>query len=198
MEYFGAGILDKNTEVVRCSLVVVRKFRAMKTSILLVALSVFGTTAFAQTKDYSNDVASVDAIITAVYDVISGEPGAARDWERFRYLFRPETRLIPTTKTPQGELTTKPMTPEEYVTAFSSRISKGFFEKELHRTTEQYGTLTHAFSTYEAREKKDGPVIARGVNSIQLFHDGKRYYIVSIFWCSEAMGFPLTEKYLTK
>jgi hypothetical protein len=170
----------------------------MKSYILLLVLAVLGTAAFAQTKDYSKDVASPDAIIKAVYEVISGEPGAARDWERFRYLFRPETRLIPTRKSPQGDLITQAMTPEEYITAFNSRIPTGFFEHELHRVTEQYGTVTHAFSTYEAREKKDGPVIARGINSIQLFHDGKRYYIVTIFWCAEGMGFPLPEKYLAK
>ena len=177
---------------------VVRKLRLMKSYQLLFVLFVTGTGAFAQAKDYSKDVASADAIIAAVYDVISGEPGAARDWDRFRYLFRPETRLIPTRKSPQGELITQAMAPEEYVTAFSSRIAVGFFEKELHRVTEQYGTITHAFSTYEAREKKGGPVIARGVNSIQLFHDGKRYYIVTIFWCAEGMGFPLPDKYLSK
>jgi hypothetical protein len=90
------------------------------------------------------------------------------------------------------------MTPEEYIQAFASRISTGFFEHEVHRVQEQYGTVTHAFSTYEAREKKDGPVIARGINSIQLFYDGSRYYIITIFWCHEAMGFQLPEKYLGK
>jgi hypothetical protein len=88
------------------------------------------------------------------------------------------------------------LTPEEYVTLFSSRIASGFFERELHRTTEQYGTVTHVFSTYETKEKKDGAITNRGINSIQLFHDGNRYYIVNIFWCAEGMGFPLPEKYL--
>jgi hypothetical protein len=157
--------------------------------LLLVLLT---TTAFAQSKD----VESVDGIISALYDVISGDPGAPRDWDRFRNLFRPEARLIPTRKTPQGELTVAPLTPDDYVQMFSSRISTGFFEKELHRVTEQYGTVTHVFSTYETREKKDGPVTNRGVNSIQLFHDGKRFYVLNIFWCAESMGFPLPEKYL--
>ncbi|HZY78495.1 MAG TPA: hypothetical protein VFE50_03160 [Cyclobacteriaceae bacterium] len=167
-------------------------------SLPLLLLLLASTTTLAQTKDYSKDVASPDAIIAAVYDVISGGPGVARDWERFRYLFRPETRLIPTRKSPQGDLVTQAMSPEEYVTAFASRVPTGFFEKEVHRVQEQYGTVTHAFSTYEAREKTDGPIIAKGINSIQLFYDGKRYYIVTIFWCAEAMGFPLPEKYLAK
>jgi len=164
----------------------------MKT-LLLVLLA---TTAFAQTKDYSKDVSSVDNIIAALYEVISGDPGTARDWDRFRNLFKPETRLMPTRKNPQGELTVVAMSPEDYVKLFESRIATGFFEKELHRATEQYGTVTHVFSTYETKEKKDGPVTNRGINSIQLFNDGKRFYVINIFWCAESMGFPLPDKYL--
>ena len=33
------------------------------------------------------DVASIDAIMKAVYDVISGDAGQKRDWDRFRSLF---------------------------------------------------------------------------------------------------------------
>ena len=151
---------------------------------------------FSQQKDYSKDVGSVDAITSALYEVISGDPGQARDWARFRNLFKPETRLIPTRKNETGELIIKALSPEEYIELFSSRISGGFYERELHRATESYGTVTHIFSTYETKEKKDGPVTNRGINSIQLFHDGKRYFVVTIFWCAESMGFPLPEKYV--
>lgn len=167
-------------------------------SLLLPLLIVVSTTSFAQTKDHSKDVASVDAIISALYEVISGDPGAARDWDRFRNLFKPETRLMPTRKSPQGELTLAALSPEDYVKLFESRVATGFFERELHRTTEQYGTVTHVFSTYETKEKKDGPVTNRGINSIQLFNDGKRFYVINIFWCAESMGFPLPDKYLSK
>lgn len=162
------------------------------------ALVLLATAAFAQTKDYSKDVGSVDNIIAALYEVISGDPGAPRDWDRFRNLFKPETRLMPTRKNPQGEPMLAALTPEDYVQMFSTRISTGFFERELHRVTEQYGTVTHAFSTYETKEKKDGPVTNRGINSIQLFFDGKRYYVINIFWCAESMGFPLPDRYLSK
>ena len=150
---------------------------------------------FAQ-KDYSADVKSVDAIVATLYDVISGEPNTPRDWDRFRNLFKPETRLIPTRKTETGDLTLKTLTPEDYVQLFTTRITTGFFERELHRTSETYGTVTHAFSTYETKERKDGPVTNRGINSIQLFYDNHRYYVINIFWCAESMGFPLPEKYL--
>jgi hypothetical protein len=164
----------------------------------LIPIFFIASSAVAQTQDYSKDVASIDATIAALYEVISGEPGAIRDWNRFRNLFKPEARLIPTRKSPQGELTLQTLSPEEYIQLFSSRISTGFYEKELHRNTEQYGTIAHVFSTYETKEKKDGPVTNRGINSIQLFSDGKRFYIINIFWCAEGLGFPLSEKYLNK
>ncbi len=156
----------------------------------------FPVAAMAQQKDRSADVASPEAITAALYNVISGDPGQGRDWDRFRNLFKPESRLIPTRKSENGEITIKALSPDEYIELFSTRIAGGFFEKELHRVSESYGTVTHIFSTYETREKKDGPVTNRGINSIQLFNDGKRYYIVNIFWCAESMGFPLPEKYL--
>ncbi len=147
-------------------------------------------------KDYSADVKSADAIIAALYDVISGDPNTPRDWDRFKNLFKPEARLIPTRKSDKSELTIKSLTPDEYVQLFSSRISTGFFERELHHKIETYGTLVHIFSTYETKEKKDGPVTNRGINSIQLFYDGTRYYVVTIFWCAENTGFPLPDHYL--
>jgi hypothetical protein len=153
---------------------------------------------FSQTKDYTIDVKSEDAIIAALYDVISGEPNTPRDWDRFLFLFKPEGRLIPTRKSDTGELTTKAMTPADYVQLFQSRIPTGFFERELSRKSESYGTVTHAFSTYETKDKKEGSVTNRGINSIQLFKDKDRFYIISIFWCAESMGFPLPQHYLGK
>lgn len=152
-------------------------------------------TTSAQQKDYSADVKSLDAITTALYQVISGDP-APRDWDRFRNLFNPDGRLIPTRKDESGKLIIKAMDPEEYIQLFQSRIPTGFFERELHHTREEYGSVAHLFSAYETKEKKDGPVTNRGINSIQLFYNGTRYYIVNIFWCAESMGFALPEKYL--
>ncbi|MCB0489621.1 MAG: hypothetical protein R2820_00275 [Cyclobacteriaceae bacterium] len=150
----------------------------------------------AQSKDYNKDVSSIDGIITALYEVISGDASAPRDWDRFRNLFKPETRLIPTSKTKDGNFGLRSISPEEYVQMFTNNIKTGFFEVELSHTLEEYGTIAHVFSTYETRETKTGPVANRGINSIQLFKDKDRYYVVSIFWCAESMGFPIPDKYL--
>lgn len=166
--------------------------------VAIIILLLSGYTASAQTKNYDADTKSVESILSALYDVISGEPNQPRDWDRFRNLFKPEGRLIPTRKDDNGNLVIKALTPEEYVQLFQSRIPTGFFERELSRKIETFGTVTHVFSTYETKEKKDGPVTNRGINSIQLFYDNNRYYIVNIFWCAESMGFELPKKYLGK
>ena len=50
------------------------------------------------------DVASVDAIITAVYEAFSGSAGEERNWDRFRSLFIPEARLIAVVRREDGEV----------------------------------------------------------------------------------------------
>jgi hypothetical protein len=141
--------------------------------------------------NYTKDVSSEAAIISALYEVISGEPGAPRDWERFKYLFAKDAFLIPTNKSTEGVFGYRKMTPDEYINFFSTRIKTGFFEKELKHELVSFGTIAHVFSTYETKETKNGPVTNRGINSIQLFKDQNRYYIMNVLWCAESLGFTL-------
>ena len=168
----------------------------MKSILLFCLLGLCSQTASAASSNppntkYAKDVSSVDNIIAALYNVICGAPGEPRDWERFKYLFGKDAKLIPTGKIEGGNFIYRTMTPEEYITMFSTRIKTGFFEKELKRETVSFGTVYHAFSTYETRETENGPSTNRGINSIQLFKDQDRFYIVNIFWCAESMGFTL-------
>ena len=146
------------------------------------------------------DVASVDSIVAALYDVISGPAGKKRDWDRMRSLFIPGARLIPTGKRQSGEIASRVLTVEDYINGSSKAIEEGgFFEKEISRRTEIYGNIAHVFSTYETRRKSaDSKPFARGINSFQLMNDGKRWWIVTIFWQAEGPDNPLPEKYLTK
>ncbi|MBX2942055.1 MAG: hypothetical protein KF860_06900 [Cyclobacteriaceae bacterium] len=159
-------------------------------------LSLFCSSLFGQVADYSKDVKTKESIVSALYEVISGTPEQKRDWERFQNLFLPQSKLIPTGKNMQGEFTIRSISPDEYVQMFANNIKSGFFEKELHCEVEEYGTIAHIFSTYETRESINGPVRNRGINSIQLYNNGNRYYIVNIIWCAESMGFALPSKYL--
>jgi hypothetical protein len=145
------------------------------------------------------DVASMDAIIKAVYDVISGDAGQKRDWNRFRTLFYTDARLIPTGKDAQTGLTAaRPLSPEDYIKRVEPVFAKeGFYERETARRTEIFGNIAHVFSTYEAvHSKTDKKPFLRGINSIQLLNDGKRWWILNIFWQAETPETPLPEKYL--
>jgi hypothetical protein len=146
------------------------------------------------------DVASLDSIITAVYDVISGPAGKKRDWDRMRSLFIPGARLIPTGSRPGGVYGSRVLTLDEYIERASGNFEKqGFYEREAARVTEQFGQIAHAFSTYESRHAPDeAKPFQRGINSIQLMNDGKRWWVVTIFWQGEDQKSPLPAKYLKK
>ncbi|HEV2861811.1 MAG TPA: hypothetical protein VGX48_12450 [Pyrinomonadaceae bacterium] len=156
------------------------------------------------------DVGSPEQIVAALYDCISGPAGQKRDWDRMRSLFIPGGRLIPTG--PQRPPGTPPDAPasgdEEWaatvidVEGYVERAEKyleerGFFESEIARRSESYGHIVHVFSTYESRHTAEDPEpFARGINSIQLMNDGRRWWVVSIFWEPETPQNPIPEKYL--
>ncbi len=144
------------------------------------------------------DVASVEAIMKAVYDVISGDAGQMRDWDRFRTLFHKDARLIPTGLNAKTNLfEAHALTPEDYIKRVEPIFAKaGFYEKEIARQTEIYGNIVQAFSTYEARRKNDDEKpFLRGINSFQLLFDKERWWVVSIFWQAETPDNPIPPKY---
>ena len=145
------------------------------------------------------DVQSVDALLTALYDVISGPAGAKRDWNRFRSLFAPHARLMPARALPNGKSDLIVWSVDDYANGVGPRLeAQGFFEREIARKTEAYGNILHAFSTYESRRSADTneKPFARGINSIQVLKDGDRWWVVSIFWDSERPGNALPAQYL--
>ena len=146
------------------------------------------------------DVSSLDAILSALYDVISGPAGQARNWDRMRSLFIPGARLIPSSPGQNGKVVPRVLDVEGYIGRAGPNLEKnGFFEREISRKTDTFGTITHAFSTYESRRNKDDATpFARGINSIQLVNDGTRWWIVTVFWDSERPDNPIPAKYLTK
>jgi len=146
------------------------------------------------------DVASVDAIVGALYDVISGPAGKRREWDRMRSLFLPGARLIPTGRRQTGETGARTVDVEGYITSSSPYMEReGFFEREVSRRTERFNSIAHVFSTYESRHKQDdAQAFDRGINSIQLFNDGKRWWIVTVFWEAERPGNAIPEKYLQR
>jgi hypothetical protein len=146
------------------------------------------------------DVASVDSILAALYGVISGPAGKKRDWDRMRSLFIPGARLIPTGQRPSGEYGSRVLSVDDYIQRAGPLFEKeSFYEKEASRQTDEFGKIAHVFSTYESRHSPDdAKPFQRGINSIQLMNDGKRWWIVTIFWQGEDEKNPLPSKYLPK
>ena len=146
------------------------------------------------------DVESIDAIVSAAYDVISGPAGKKRDWDRERSLFYPGARLIPTASVPgRNDVALEPqvLDVEAYIARAEPLLQKGFYEREVARRTEQFGRIAHVWSSYESRHSpSESAPFMRGINSFQLFNDGQRWWILSIYWQHETAEYVIPEKYL--
>jgi hypothetical protein len=146
----------------------------------------------------SEDVDSIDHVLVALYAVISGPPGE-RDWNRFRSLFVPIAHLTSTGKAPDGSIRVHPNTVDDYVNRGGAYFLKnGFFESPIHNRIEVFGNMAQVFSSYESRHNAGDAPFARGINSLQLLNDGKRWWIVSILWDEERPDNPLPKDFAAK
>lgn len=143
------------------------------------------------------DVSSMDAIIKAVYDVISGAGDQKRDWNRMRSLFVPGARLIAVRAGKDSPNVARVLSVEDYIRLAAPLMAKkGFFERESHRTTERFGDIAQVFSTYESRYAiTDAKPFERGINSFQLMFDGHRWWVVTIYWQGERPDRPIPKQY---
>ena len=145
----------------------------------------------------ADDVSSLDGMIKAFYEVISGPAGEPRQWSRDRTLYIPGVRFVAMSVDKKGQPMARVTDHQQFVDSSNPQlVEKGFFEWEIHRETKQFGNIAHIFSTYESRLTKDGPVIARGVNSIELYWDGKRWWIASGIWDEERKDNPIPKDLL--
>lgn len=184
--------------------------RSMKHSLILLSVALMGTSLLPQSKPKPEpnhikvatipprpeDVKSVDGMIKAYYETISGPAGQPREWARDRTLYIPELRFVSARRDKEGKLSMSVRDHQAYVDASDGMTKTGFFEKEIHRLTRSFGAITHVWSTYESRLKADGPIIARGINSIELFNDGTRYWITFAQWDDETPTNPIPKDYL--
>ena len=142
------------------------------------------------------DVQSLDAIIAAFYDVISHGPNQPIDWARDSTLYLADLRFK-IIGGPAGNERVQLVDHARYA-ASNANVSQGFYEREIHRVTQRFGPMAQVFSTYEWRRAPDGPVGGRGINSIELFFDGKRWWISSAMWASETAQSPIPAAYLPR
>jgi len=144
----------------------------------------------------SGDVDSVDHVIAAIYDVISG-PSGSRDWDRLRSLFHPDARMISSGRR-DGKIEVRYRTVDEYIKTTSEIFAKqGFYERGIHNEVEKFDHMAQVWSTYESRyNKDDAKPFVRGINSFQLFYDGTRWWVINVYWQNEDASDPIPAKYL--
>ena len=87
-------------------------------------------------------------------------------------------------------------THQEFVDATEPLIQKGFVEREIFRTTRRYGNMVHVDSTYETLVGVEQPRRSRGVNSVELYFDGQRWWVASVVWQSEDAAHPIPPELL--
>jgi hypothetical protein len=174
--------------------------RAVGACLLLTVLAAFPASAQQATPSpvRAADVESIDAIIASLYESISGPVGQPRDWDRFRSLFLPGGLLVPTSPRADGDgFQHTLLTPDDYIERSGQFLVEiGFREHEIARVLERYGNIAHAFSTYEGFRGTETQPFLRGINSIQLWNDGRRWWILTVFWEAERPDNPLPERYL--
>ena len=151
-----------------------------------------------QAQEYprTEDVATLDGIIKAYYEVVSGPAGEPRQTIRDHSLHHPYARAIITGKDADGKPFIRNMTLSEYHERSAAGGNPAFYEEEIHRETQRFGNVAHVWSTYAWRRSEKGPVEGRGINSIQLFHDGARWWITTWIFDSERADNPIPPGFL--
>lgn len=169
----------------------------MRSCILLLILPLLLlANANGQSSKYADDAKTLDAIINAYYEVVSGPAGSIPDRERDLYIHTPDAKVTIIREGSDGKLHIEKMDVNGFHDMAGGERQQGFFEVEIHRETQQYGSFAHIWSTYEWRTTEDGPVGGRGINSIQLYHDGDRWWISDEIF--DTRNKPIPEQYMPK
>ena len=143
------------------------------------------------------DVSTIEGIVKASYDTISGGVGVPRDWGRDRTLFDPDSRSVAVNVDPKtGAVSAKAKTEQEFADADDAwMVKNGFTERELAHIIKRFGNVATVLSSYEGKTA-DGKVVTRGVNIFQLYFDGKRWWILSMVWDQERPNNPIPPELL--
>jgi hypothetical protein len=143
------------------------------------------------------DVSTIDGIIKAFYETISGGKGVARQWSRDRTLYTPDARFVAMSER-DGKIRASVMNHSQYVNGSNEFfVVEGFTEREINRVTRRFGNIAHVFSTYEFWTEGKAEK-TRGVNSIELFWDGARWWISAVSWDEERSNNPIPKEFLPK
>jgi hypothetical protein len=144
------------------------------------------------------DVASIDGIIRAFYEVVSTPAGGTPDQQRDASLHAPGAQIRLSRPKPDGTPHMLVLTLDELHARFGGIQKKALFEREVHRVTQRFGSLAQVWSTYVTSATPNGPTIDRGISSIHLYFDGKRWWITGWFDEGERPGSPIPSEFILR
>ncbi len=144
------------------------------------------------------DVETVDGIIRAYYEIVSGPAGTAPDRARDESIHFPNARVGMSGVDRHGVPTLTTMTIGEYHDRLGGPRREPFYEWEIHRVSQRFGNILHVWSTYVSSDAPNGPERSRGINSIQLYFDGSRWWITGWIFDAEREGNPIPAQYLPR
>lgn len=151
------------------------------------------------TTKFGDVVSTLDGIIKAYYDVVSVKQGEKPSYERDSMLHIADPQIGISSVDKDGKIVLRMMSLKKYHELSDPYLANnGFDEKEISRKVEQFGSIYHVWSTYESRNKPGGEIIERGINSIELFFDGTRFWIITWVFDSERKDNPIPKEYLSK
>lgn len=143
------------------------------------------------------DWASPEAIVHALYEVISADAGETRDWNRYRALFFDDARFAVAmdSRIASGIIA---MGNEEMVAQTESAYgSTGYHEQGLVTRVEQHGRMASVMSIFEVRLRRDdAQPLMRGLNHFQVLNDGERWWIISSVGVIESESSPLPAEFV--
>lgn len=145
------------------------------------------------------DVRTIDGIVKAYYEVVSGPAGQPRQWDRDHTLYTPDVRFILFSESKDGNVSAKSMTHQEFADETDAELGgRAFYEREVHRIFHRFGNVAHVFSTAEQLSSLDAPAIGHSIDSLELFWDGQRWWIASAnIWPGDRPGRPLTPEFIS-
>ncbi|MEO7214086.1 hypothetical protein [Mucilaginibacter sp.] len=146
---------------------------------------------------YGDNVGTLDGMMKAYYDVVTVKKGEMPSYQRDSCLHIPDPRVGYVMQKKDGTKALHYMTLMEYHQLSDASLAKeGFVEAEISRKVEKFGSIYHIWSTYESRTVAGGPVTARGINSIELYNDGKRFWLIAWYYDGESKTNPIPKEYL--
>ena len=150
--------------------------------------------------DVQEAARSPEGLIEWLYDMVSFGPGPEPDWEMFREVFLDEAVLV---FSPRGDRPMRVMDVDGFIRDWEEFYrdagleSTGFTETIGGMSVWSYGSIAHAFVIFEPRlGPPEAPMRGRGLDSIELAHDGERWWIASITTDFEDPENPIPEDLL--